>query len=648
MARLNDYAAPAESIDARELLQYVKVEDIADRRDQLTVKRRFVRQNREIARVNSMQSLRIRSLESEVSHLLSENVSLRKQVINLTQETERLEAGKMLHNGIYDIKSKLDAKLAELSSLATDLGSLPRRVGKLCDEQSQRPKQAPESRPRTDDLFGHDDGRLPAIVEDKYYPRRTLEAQELDSLLHGSDDQSILESPPQFSFTPEPVEANIEHSSPSPPEVTHRAPLDSTAEEPEEPEPEAILPPTLETRKKKKKSSSILAPEIGPAPIERQPSPPITTANNSLPVSAKRKFIPEDDDQFAPNVDADEDEFQFSRSNHSPKKQTNLFEVTRKDPSPIKNVEMTRGSKTPVLAKRKVLEPKSANSNLGSPKKARMSSHQDSKLVQRPTKGDENTISPQKSNPIEKLGGKTVSQKPRTTKLAPSQKEKRTSRPAQAEEPVQKLPVLSPHPNASNTEEETGSRPSRRRGAVVSYAEPNLRDKMRRPTKEMADAVAFGSRRSSSFQSGRDSLDGGDDAQPGSLPADFALADQSSGASKNISQQELLAMVSRRKRKVSSAPKEEINGTTNTDMKKEIEDSIADISAQVSNETLNSRRQPRRHSSNPKSTANMAQYNVDQDEPQSPVDSPEDEDLFAPMIDARRGRVAARRKSMMV
>lgn len=125
--------------------------------------------------MNSMQSLRIRSLESEVSHLLSENVSLRKQVINLTQETERLEAGKLLHNGIYDIKSKLDAKLAELSSLATDLGSLPRRVGKLCDEQSQRPKQAPESRPKIDDLFGPDDGRLPAIVEDKYYPRRTLE-----------------------------------------------------------------------------------------------------------------------------------------------------------------------------------------------------------------------------------------------------------------------------------------------------------------------------------------------------------------------------------------------------------------------------------------------------------------------------------------
>lgn len=42
------------------------------------------------------------------------------------------------------------------------------------------------------------------------------------------------------------------------------------------------------------------------------------------------------------------------------------------------------------------------------------------------------------------------------------------------------------------------SRASRRSRGVVSYAEPNLRDKMRRPTKDMVDAVT-GSRRSSQF-----------------------------------------------------------------------------------------------------------------------------------------------------
>ncbi|CAI7582540.1 unnamed protein product [Penicillium glandicola] len=642
MARLNDYAAPAESIDA--------------------LKRRFVRQNREIARVNSLQSLRIRSLESEVSHLLAENVSLRKQVINLTQETERLEAGKMLHNGIYDIKSKLEVKLAELNNLAADLGSLPRKVGKLCGEQFDRPKQAAESRPRTDDMMGCEDGRLPAIVEDKYYPRRTLEPQELDGLIQ--DDHSILDSPPQFSFMPEEGDAPIEQSSPSPPESTFRSPVNNGIGE----EPEPLFPPTLETRKKKKKSSSIIAPEISPAPTDLQPSPPIDTTQHVASISTKRKYIPEDDDRFTSNLNVDDDEFQFTRPSHSPKKKTNLFEDTQREQTATKShVEVSRESKTPVLSMRKVLEPKSANSNLGSPKKARMSSYQDSKLLQRSTKGNENTNSPQKVKDAEKPSGKTANQKPRVSRIAPSNEEKRSSRPAppQLEEPAPCQPTLSPHPNAMKTEEESAIRPSRRRGAVVSYAEPNLRDKMRRPTKEMIDAVALGSRRSSSFQAGRESLDGGGEGghtEPhASLPADFTLAAQSSDLfSVDGSSEQLLAMVSRRKRKVSSTLKDNSDaGNPNSGLKKDIENSLANISAQVSQEPLDSRRQTRRHSSNPKSaTANMAQYDVDQGELHSPIgNSPEDEDSFGPgpngstmdTSHVRRGqRVAARRKSMMV
>ena len=307
----------------------------------------------------------------------------------------------------------------------------------------------------------------------------------------------------------------------------------------------------------------------------------------------------------------------------------------------------------------------SANSNLGSPKKARMSSYQDSKLSQRPTKGDENNNTPQKVKNVEKLSGNTVNQKPRMSKSASSNKEKRATRPApsQLEEPAPRQPEPSPHPNEMKTEEESATRHSRRRGAVVSYAEPNLRDKMRRPTKEMIDAVALGSRRSSSFQAGRESLDGGEGGNTqshGTLPVDITLAAQGSDLlSVDESSEQLLAMVSRRKRKVSSAPKDNADvGNTSSGLKKEIEDSLADISAQVSQKPLNSRRQPRRHSSNPKYTpADMVQYDLDQGEPQSPsADSPEDEDSFGPGpnsstmdSDVRRGqRVAARRKSMMV
>lgn len=147
----------------------------------LPVKRRFVRQNREIARINSIQSLRIRSLESEVSSLLSENVTLREEIVSLGQEVQRLESAKALQDGVYDIKAKLDAKLAELNGLVTDLGGLPRKVHKPSYAQTTSANVGlsasipPRREVNAGSLAGADNGRLPAILEDKYYPRETLE-----------------------------------------------------------------------------------------------------------------------------------------------------------------------------------------------------------------------------------------------------------------------------------------------------------------------------------------------------------------------------------------------------------------------------------------------------------------------------------------
>lgn len=297
-----------------------------------------------------------------------------------------------------------------------------------------------------------------------------------------------------------------------------------------------------------------------------------------------------------------------------------------------------------------------------------MSSNQNPKILNRPTKGDENANSPRKAKDVEILSDNTVNQKPRVSRIVPSTKEKRVSRPAAAplQEQIPRQPALSPHPNALSTEEESAGRPSRRRGAVVSYAEPNLRDKMRRPTKELTDAVAFGSRRSSSFQPGRESFDHKEDhghiQSQDSLSAGFVPAEQSFDLlSKDNSSEQLPTMVSRRRRKMSSTQKDENDaGHSSCALQKEIENSLADISAQVSQESLGSRRQTRRHSSNPKrTTANMAQYDGDQGESPSPNevgDSPEDEDLFRPgpnvtidVSQVRRGqRIGARRKSMMV
>lgn len=173
MARLNDLPAPAESVEARTLLHP------AAGRLQLTatpVKRRFVRQNREIARANSIQSLRIQTLEAEVSHLLQENAALREQVIALTQDMERADAARDFRREFNSYKEKVASKLEELSTLVDDMGSMPDRFfGRNARKPEVRGLPQLSAPVQRMSLQGEEDGRLPAIMEDKYFPRRTLE-----------------------------------------------------------------------------------------------------------------------------------------------------------------------------------------------------------------------------------------------------------------------------------------------------------------------------------------------------------------------------------------------------------------------------------------------------------------------------------------
>lgn len=164
----------------------------------LIVKRRFLRQNREIARyvidikqpsqtndirANSTQSVRIRNLECEVSRLVGENASLREQAIKLHYEAEK-NAGKSVLESVDNVKAKLEAKLLELGGLVKDLGCVQqtahdRRAQRRQSIKLSSPKRSPDQRVWKNTLslseaVGSADGRLPPIMEDKYYPRRTL------------------------------------------------------------------------------------------------------------------------------------------------------------------------------------------------------------------------------------------------------------------------------------------------------------------------------------------------------------------------------------------------------------------------------------------------------------------------------------------
>lgn len=130
-----------------------------------------------------MQSVRIRTLEAEISRLLVENVSLREQIISLNQDLEKAHYGRELTDGINDAKQKLEAKLVELGGLVADLGLLPQRAWKKPDTRSEHAEDemSPKSHYRCSstriarETASGGDERLPVILEDRCYPSVTLE-----------------------------------------------------------------------------------------------------------------------------------------------------------------------------------------------------------------------------------------------------------------------------------------------------------------------------------------------------------------------------------------------------------------------------------------------------------------------------------------
>ena len=136
-------------------------------------------------RANSAQSIRIRSLECETSRLLSENITLREHNIQLQRQLESTGNRPSVTDRLNQIRNQLEAKLTELGGLVYELGTVDKKSRRSSAIQSGRPdgqipKKSPDQRNwknafTLSDITGHQEGRLPPILEDKLYPRRTLE-----------------------------------------------------------------------------------------------------------------------------------------------------------------------------------------------------------------------------------------------------------------------------------------------------------------------------------------------------------------------------------------------------------------------------------------------------------------------------------------
>ncbi len=459
------------------------------------VKRRFIRQNRELAKNNSTQSLRIRGLELEVSRLLSDNLDLRNQVLHWQNEVYTVQT-RATSDAAQKLKEEMRVKIAELAGIVDAIedaqdAELPEALrGKRPIEGNWRERQPLSEVMR--------ESQMPTITEDKSYPRRTLGADDTRAIRvsdHSSTASPDLGPPPVARFDYEDPVKNI---SPLMDKVSPPQPV-TVGEEDVLP---ADLTVNLETRRKRKDGQSRLdvrrhsiLPQSPPKPDEPQPASAI------LRTGAKRKLADRDGDKsIKPPSKGD---FTFSR------KTTSEYggAIARKSAAEELSAD---ACPSPPKAARKVLGEKSAN----------MSPRKPVSRTEKSGKGD-----PEKPPPFKSAAGKEPpSGRGRRASSIPLPSPPRGS-VADTVEAVPPPPLIltaeldpktpaaldlfSPTPSEASarpqgrgdtpppsdlstlsvTTDGGDTRPSRRARSAVNYAEPSLISKMRRPDKKMVDAL---------------------------------------------------------------------------------------------------------------------------------------------------------------
>ncbi|EAA27390.1 hypothetical protein GE21DRAFT_3169 [Neurospora crassa] len=499
MARLNEQAmsSVALSTDNLELLR-----------------RKFLRQNRDIARVNSTQSLRIRGLENECARLLSENLELRGQVLRLEKELQDNAARRVADHAL-EVKAKMETQLAELSSLLASLGEPPskRRLSEERRYAQPRPsvhRSPPLRRARQEadqELLAEQEGRLPPIYENKTYARATMNSEEILALCMQADDSN--DSP---DIGPPPVSRFVEDDmvipcSPSPNKNAEAEETETTEQVEESPRalqvPPSLSPPKLDYDRRPNmilfsppKESRVAEPSkmFSPPPMEPPKQSTSAVPSETIRAGLKRKL--NGDNQNEPNKAT---KLQQGKENGN---ETGIKKgLSARDPHKRKSIKET------ATKPRAPLSAKSTNEHIVSPKKP-AKPHQvadDFKPVKvhKASKGKEKVDlpAPDKKSAVEETQGNSTSAFTKVEILPPALE----PTPEVAEIPETDILITpgtperasestvvthdTPPPAHISSNGET-SRPSRRARAAISYTEPNLRDKMRRPTKELFDAVS--------------------------------------------------------------------------------------------------------------------------------------------------------------
>ncbi|KAI5303520.1 Karyopherin transporter [Ascosphaera pollenicola] len=440
MARLNDVPIASETLES--------------------LKRRFVRQNREIARANSIQSLRIRNLESENARLLSENCSLREEITSLNTKLEKFQPNKSIDDSVSDLKCKLEIKLKEMSDLVVGLGQIPKRRSslskdtRLLNEAGQAAVEIFHQKRLDRENLSNDLAGLPVIDEDLSYDglAENPPTEQRDGC---SRDTEQSRSPVHLG----------RHSSSADQQKYDIANVDEitgfdTVEQTES---------TLQLTSNPATQADAISAGGGFEHIEEI----MKTLPEEMPRQVSESpFKSKSEPEVIPNDEND-----------------NLKHTHIGKTPDSKHVNKARKAKTSASRKRNALRPKSTNSII---------------QLSNNTNGGIKVVEPVKNVPPVSLTNLTTD--------GPGICKSKDSAPSEEENPVlnRRLPSTEadsadhdsmetsgmepchtppPQMSAAASALAMSSRPSRRSRPAVSYAEPNLRAKMRRPTKEFVGAV---------------------------------------------------------------------------------------------------------------------------------------------------------------
>ncbi|KAK8086303.1 hypothetical protein PG994_001277 [Apiospora phragmitis] len=515
MARLNEPIMATESLE--------------------TLRRRFLRQNRDIARINSTQSLRIRGLENECARMLSENLNLRGQILRLETELSESRAQRIADHAM-EIKEKMEAQLLEWGSMLASLGHEP-----IARHQPPRlPKRAktrssigigssPRWRRRTDgemEFAAQQEGRLPPLWENKSCPRETLNREEIMALCEEAaetNDSPDLGPPPVSRFVDEdPVKIDLPTKSPSAIrnlyalEDSPSAPARENLVEKRAEEAQVSLMGREETVKSDPAQADVnveLAPptkKLEPKTMKPTPTPEPQPASQTVKAGLKRKASDEDEKENVQYTKKGGDVAKATKA--QPVKSHTKDGVTNRPvkslPPVRRDVQCTPANPAAITATRKPLGARNANEPVNSPTKStKLGLSGDMGKAKSSTKREEHgkervkskkkpeDAQPQVPTPIKISAPEELPAAPVVTTIyvAPEtmSAEPDLFAPSSPEPPVAPRESLrdTPPPTEISNDGET-SRPSRRNRTAVSYAEPNLRDKMRRPSKQLLDAVA--------------------------------------------------------------------------------------------------------------------------------------------------------------